>query len=195
GFPGQYYDQETNLWYNMNRYYDARLGAYTQVDPIGLAGGLNPYAYVGGNPVNAIDPLGLQSRTNDWVENQMRGNPENGSLGLAMVRDALEGWANSFRDLGIAGLRIGGCTLACGADAVIGTNLESVAKNAGQYAAFEGAKLGTKQLISDVANSCMSVRVDKVAAKAAARVTPVVNAGSTALTTYQFGSCVMRCGM
>ncbi len=55
--PGQYYDEETGLYYNLNRYYDPKTGRYLQPDPAG--DGLNPYLYAGANPVNAIDPNGL----------------------------------------------------------------------------------------------------------------------------------------
>jgi RHS repeat-associated protein len=57
--PGQFHDRETGLFDNYRRSYDPRRGRYLEPDPLGLAGGWNLYAYVGGNPVQATDPLGL----------------------------------------------------------------------------------------------------------------------------------------
>jgi RHS repeat-associated protein len=58
-FPGQYYDEETELVYNYFRYYDPNTGRYITSDPIGLQGGLNTNAYVDNNPLRYIDPYGL----------------------------------------------------------------------------------------------------------------------------------------
>ncbi|HGW3983235.1 TPA: RHS repeat-associated core domain-containing protein [Acinetobacter baumannii] len=58
-FPGQYYDVGTNQFYNHNRFYNPELGRYMEPDPIGLEGGLNPYAYAGSNPVMNTDSTGL----------------------------------------------------------------------------------------------------------------------------------------
>ncbi|WP_427108127.1 RHS repeat domain-containing protein [Lysinibacillus xylanilyticus] len=58
-YQGQYSDAETGLYYNRFRYYSPNEGIYTQIDPIGLAGG-NPtlYSYVH-DPNGWIDVFGL----------------------------------------------------------------------------------------------------------------------------------------
>lgn len=58
-FPGQYYDQETGLYYNYFRTYDPGMGRYLESDPIGLEGGLNTYSYANSNSLINVDPYGL----------------------------------------------------------------------------------------------------------------------------------------
>ena len=60
--PGQVEDTETGLHYNWHRYYDPSIGRYVTQDPIGLAGGINQFAYAD-NHLNQLDPKGLSAKT------------------------------------------------------------------------------------------------------------------------------------
>jgi RHS repeat-associated protein len=58
-FTGRRFDDETQLYYYRARMYHPYIGRFMQPDPIGYDDGLNMYAYVTNNPINLLDPFGL----------------------------------------------------------------------------------------------------------------------------------------
>ena len=78
-FPGQYYDAETGLNYNNRRDYNFSNGRFIEADPLGINGGKNhPYWYTGNNPLNAIDPSGLEcEQVSPWMPATVISDPNN----------------------------------------------------------------------------------------------------------------------
>lgn len=66
-YAGQRYDAVARLSNNWRRHYDASTGRFVQSDPLGLAGGVNAFGYVSGDPLNAIDPTGEFLQFLPWV--------------------------------------------------------------------------------------------------------------------------------
>lgn len=110
-FPGQYWDEETNLHYNWNRYYDPGVGGYLHLDPIGFKGGsVNKYSYSHRNPIVISDNTGLIGGVDDAVF--VVGGALIGLVGQAL-EDAMTGQLSDFSDYlasGIGGGIQGGTT-------------------------------------------------------------------------------------
>ena len=75
--------------YNYFRDYDPGTGRYIESDPVGLGAGLSIYAYVGGNPLIGIDPLGLMI-TGTWIK-PPRFNIQN--YGIDRVEGVAPSWS------------------------------------------------------------------------------------------------------
>lgn len=98
---GQYADRETGLYYNVHRYYDPQGGRYLQADPLGIAAGLNMYAYVLSDPLQKTDPLGLIAEPDDGFAGTFTpwlfGTLVHSQMAL-QIRNPADGWgANDQR--------------------------------------------------------------------------------------------------
>ena len=62
-YTGMERDEESGLEYHTTRYYLPWLGRWLNPDPIGLKGGINLFAYTGGNPITMSDPNGTDPPT------------------------------------------------------------------------------------------------------------------------------------
>ena len=189
GYPGQYYDVETNLWYNHHRYYDAKLGRYLQSDPIGLQGGLNTYLYAGANPTLWIDPLGLQERTREFAATS-GANGDRGSLGSSMFRDTLEQWGTSIRGVFYPPL----CTMACAVEATIGVTKQSFLDNGKEFVGEKAVVAAGERMTKDITEACISKTAENIGSAVGKRIAPGVGIVMTAKDVWETGKCAMNCG-
>jgi RHS repeat-associated protein len=67
GYTGQIWIPELGQWYYKARMYSPTLGRFMQTDPIGYGDGMGWYGYVHGDPVNGVDPTGLDDKTPDDI--------------------------------------------------------------------------------------------------------------------------------
>lgn len=99
-YTGREIDSETGFYYYRARYYDPVIGRFISEDPLGFGAGVNFYAYVDNNPVNANDPSGLDPLSAIAKLG--------GRLGNAATRALNEKIAKQYLDTGQYVLKSGG---------------------------------------------------------------------------------------
>lgn len=118
-FAGRRYDTESGLYYNRYRYYDPEWGRFLSIDPFGMYGGYNLYAYCWNDPVNLVDPHGLKIKITGTDEERERINEGLEELyrRSETARDLIESLHNDDDTITIE-ITTGGNTYSPGTDTV-----------------------------------------------------------------------------
>lgn len=101
GYTGREPDASGLIFYRA-RYYHPGLGRFASRDPIGMQGGINPYAYAGGNPILYNDPSGLivknaaNSVVQYWGENNVGQQLASGTRALIPGQTAWDNALSNF---------------------------------------------------------------------------------------------------
>lgn len=99
GFTGREPDA-TGLTFYRARYYHPGIARFASRDPMGMVDAVSPYAYVGNNPINLIDPSGLFALTPEELQTMISGGSY---FGLGSGRNSTDG-ISEYPLLAAAGL-------------------------------------------------------------------------------------------
>ena len=168
GYTGREPD-DSGLIYYRARYYDPRIGRFTQRDPLGSIDGVNRYAYALNAPVNFVDPWGLGAE-----------NPTGGS------QPHLSGW--QLFKAGLTSLSLGEA-LHLGLDGIAMSEIPIVSQGAGVISAgvsaaqgdMTGATLSLAGALPVVGSAGDAGKLAMWGAKITDKVGDVTKGGSTTL--------------
>jgi RHS repeat-associated protein len=84
-FTAREFDPETSLYFHRARYYDPNIGRFLSEDSSDFNGGVNFYAYVGNDPANWLDPLGLDRLSLGDISNLVAKNNKSGQTNELII--------------------------------------------------------------------------------------------------------------
>lgn len=186
-------NDDTGLYYYRARYYDPQLKRFISEDPIGINGGLNVYAYVNGNPISLIDPMGLA-----YSSYGEHGIKPGGAVDYDRQRemncenDCLETFLGITTASGAAAVAAGAPVIPYpkgGADAGKSTGATSLASSAARRISGN-ARLPRAIRTPTISNiGAKSASVGGIAG----RYTPIIDTGILAYEYYQLLKCISDC--
>ena len=155
-FAGGYQDSETGFYYLRARYYDPRTAQFLSRDPLSPLT-QSPYGYVGGNPLNAVDPLGACPKLICWLERHWKGAASVWNAvsdPVADVASAAYKWARANPEIIGAAIAITVCAASFGGCEVVAA-VVIVGTFALDLARYQRGEIGANRFAFDVFSTAL----------------------------------------